>query len=276
MPVELPNSTTTEGRPDMRNSALASVLLIGTLASACSDNPIAMEPATLNPDGATMSVKAGETFSHVRITNPTVKSVSSTVGGARQMAATLYYSAGGTLPGAPYTQWRSMDACVASVTNASPSWGLVRGVKAGTTLIIAETWGKADTVAVTVTGTGNLDPTCADREWSWDYSDVSFTGTPATRYKVAAGEKMTRVVLFAGPKPDYTISAGKSVTLRSELWYSRGGKLNGRGFVTFSVTDGSVASISSTGVVTGRTSGRTKVIARLGTSHADTVPLYVR
>lgn len=105
---------------------------------------------------------------------------------------------------------------------------------------------------------------------------MSFTGTPATSYGVSAGEKLIRVVLFAGPKPDWTIDRGSTVTLRSEMWYDKGGKLNGRGYVTFSVTEGAVASVTNTGVVTGLASGRTKVIARLGASMADTVPLYVR
>jgi hypothetical protein len=194
------------------------------------------------------------------------------------MVAKLFYNLGGTLPGVPYGQWRSTDACVASVTNGPTSWGLVTGVAAGSALIIVEAFGKADTVAVTVTGSGNLNPNCAANEWSWNLSDLSFTGSPlkATKYGVAAGEKLVRVVLFAGPKPDYTIGVGGKVTLKSELWYDKGGKLAGKGFVTFSSSDPSVATITSNGVAKGIQPGRVKIIARLGSTFADTVPLYVR
>jgi hypothetical protein len=80
-------------------------------------------------------------------------------------------------------------------------------------------------------------------------------------------------VLLAPKSP---IAVGGKVTLRSELWYSKGGKLNGVNYVTFSTSDGSIATINSKGVAVGRKAGRVKVIARLGTTFADTVPLYVK
>jgi hypothetical protein len=257
----------------MRKHTLASVALLGTLVvTACTEAPL--EPSILEEAGPNLSVTTGETFSYIKITSPSSSTTSLTVGGSTQMAGTLFYSKGGTLPAVPYAQWRSTDPCVATVTNASPSWGLVKGMKSGTTRIIAEAWGKADTVTVTVTGTGDLSPGCADQQWVWDYKDVSFTGSPATKYHVASGERLRQVVLFAGPKPDYTIKRRARVTLTSELWYNKGGKLNGSGYVTFSTLDSSVATISSTGELRGRGVGRTKVIARLGTM-TDTVPIYV-
>jgi hypothetical protein len=260
----------------MRKATVAAVMVLGSaLVAGCSDSPLGLDEPGLVPSDPSLAVSVGETFSHIKITTPSVKSVSMTVGGSRQMAATLYYSAGGTLAGVPYAHWRSTDPCVATVTSASPSWGLVRGVKSGTTKIIADSWYKADTVTVTVTGTGDLDPGCALRQWVWDWKDVSFTGTPASSYSVASGEKLVQVVLFAGPKPDWTIARGSTVTLRSEMWYDRGGKRNGRGSVTFASFDHSVATISSRGVVTGHAAGRTKIVARLG-NLADTVPIFVR
>jgi hypothetical protein len=261
----------------MRNTTVASVVLLGSiLAVGCEQTPTGIQSPALAASDPALAVTSGETFSHILISQPSAKSLSLAVGASSQMASTLHYNRGGTLPSAPYAQWRSTDPCVATVTNASPSWGMVRGVKSGTTRIISEAWGKADTITVTVTGTGDLDPTCASRQWVWNSRDVSFTGSPASSYGVASGEKLRRVVLFAGPRPDYTLDAGGKVTLRSELWYDKGGKLNGRGYVVFSSTDESVATINSKGVVTARGSGRTKIIARLGTTLADTVPLYVR
>jgi hypothetical protein len=262
----------------MRHSILASVALLGTLGlAACEDNPMGVEqqPA-LAETGPSLAVSSGESFSYIKITNPSTATASLAPGGTLQMGGTLFYSAGGTLSSNPYAQWRSTDVCVATVTNAYPSWGLVKGLKSGTTKIIAEAWGKADTVTVTVSGTNYPSSSCYDAQWSWNYNDVSFTGTPSTSYGTAGGEALKKLVLFAGPKPDYTILVAGKVTLRSELWYSLGGKLNGKGYVTFSVTDGSVASITSGGVVTGLKPGRTKVIARLGSTYADTVPLYVK
>jgi hypothetical protein len=261
----------------MRRASVAAVAILGSvLVVGCQDNPVGMagdsELTASHPD---LTVSSGETYSHIEITTRSAEFVDLEVGGSMQMAATLHYSAGGTLRAVPYASWRSSDPCVASVTSAFPSWGLVRGVKEGTTRIIAEAWGRADTIVVAVTGTGDLDPSCEDREWSWDWEDVSFTGSPADGYSVAAGEKLTRVVLFAGPRPDWTIEQGSRVRLQSELWYDEGGKSNGRGFVTFSSMDHSVATVSARGVVTARGPGRTKIVARLG-QFSDEVPIFVR
>ena len=255
----------------MRRAILSSVAVLSSvLSAACSDSPTSVAP--LEVSGPSLGVTTGETFSHIALTDPAATSISLGVGATQQMAATLFYSQGGTLPSAPYGQWMSMDECVATVTNASPSWGLVKGVKAGTAKIIVSAWGKADTVSVSVTGTGDLDPTCAERQWQWDYSDVSFTGAPATSYAVGAGETLKQVVLFA---PKDTLAVGTKKTLRAEMWYSKGGKLNGKGYVGFSTTDGSIATINSSGVVLAKAAGRVKVIARLG-ALADTGPLYVK
>ena len=160
------------------------------------------------------------------------------------------------------------------MTTTSPSWGKVTGVKSGTTLLIATAFGKSDTVKVTVTGTGNLDSGCYTRLWTFNTNDVSFTGTPATSYSVRSGETLRKVVLFAPKTP---AKVGYTKKLISELWYSSGGKLNGVPYVTFTSTDGSVASIDyRSGIATGRKIGRTKIIVRMGTSMADTVPLYVQ
>lgn len=270
----------------MRKIRIASAIVLGSvLATACSESPVGVDQtggidtnAGLLPSGdPNMAISTGEVFSFITIDTPAADNMSLGLGSTYQMLATLHYSAGGFLSSAPYASWRSSDSCVATVTNASPSWGLVNGVATGTAKIIVEAWGKADTVTVSVGGSSPPTAACYDKEWTWDYSDVSFTGTPlsSTLYGVAAGEKLKKVVLFAGPKPDYTISVGLKTVLKSELWYDKGGKISGRGYVTFSVSDGSVASVNANGAVLGLRAGRTKVIARLG-SLADTVPLYVR
>ena len=256
----------------MRSRFLLPCALVGSsLLAACADNTTA--PSAEAP-AVNAAVRSGESFVRVGITNPSTTYYSMGVGAVKQMYATLYYSRGGTLPGVPYTAWMSVDPCIAKVTTSYPSWGKVTGVKSGTTRIISTAFGKADTVKVTVTGTGNLDPYCYTRLWTFNTSDVSFTGTPATSYSVKSGETLRKVVLFA---PKYPITVGKTIKLVSELWYSSGGKLNGVPYVTFTSTDGSVASIDyRTGYATGRKIGRTKIIVRMGTNMADTVPLYVK
>src|SRR5688500_12605009 len=123
----------------MRNTKLASVLVLGTsLLSGCADSPLAVEQTTLASTAPSLAVRTGETFVGISITNPSTRSISLALGGTTQMSGILKYSLGGTLPTAPYAKWRSNDTCVASVTSASPSWGLVKGLKSGTALIIAE------------------------------------------------------------------------------------------------------------------------------------------
>jgi hypothetical protein len=262
----------------MRNVTIASVVLLGSvLAAACNESPVSTDTTLLAGNQPSLGLSAGETFSSILITNPTTTTFALAPGGSKQMSATLKYSLGGTLAGVPYATWRSSDDCIATVTSASPSWGLVRGVASGTALIIAEAWGKADTVQVTVSGTAPLSQACLDAAWSWDYTDESFTEAPltGTQYKLAgpkAGEKLTQVVLFA---PKDSVPVAGTVQIASELRYDLGGKLNAKGYVVFSVLDGAVAKVGLTGKVTALAPGRTKVIARLG-EFADTVPVYVR
>jgi hypothetical protein len=258
----------------MRSRSLVpAMLVLVTAATACGD--AATAPNAIGPSATpSASVRTGETFRKIAITSPSVSALSLTTGTIKQMAGTLYYSLGGTLPSSPYAAWSSSDPCVATVTSAYPSWGKVTAVAPGTARIIASVWGKADTVTVTVTGTGTPSQACYDKLWYFNTSDVSFTGTPSTSYHVSAGETLKKVVLFA-PKDTLTVSELR--TLSSELWYSAGGKLNGVPYVNFTSTDAGVATVDfQKGVVTARAPGRTKLIVRLGTNMADTVPVFVK
>jgi hypothetical protein len=253
----------------MRPRYIVALATLGVF-TACNDATAPREPLRA-PSDLNASVRTGEKFTKIAITSPNVTATTMYVGAYKQMYATLYYSLGGTLAGVPYAQWSSVDPCIASVTSASPSWGRVKGVKAGKTKIIASAWGKADTITVTVSGTGNTDPNCYTRTWSFNTSDVSFTGTPATSYGVKTGETLKKLVLFA---PKYPMKVGGTLKLVSELWYSGGGKLNGVPYVNFSSTNGAVATVDyRSGYVSAKSVGRTKMIVRLGTNMADTVPL---
>ena len=251
------------------------VLAGGALLTACADTTTA--PEATRPAPASAAIRTGETFKYIAVTNPTTTTYSLAVGASKQMGATLYYSLGGTLSSVPYATWYSVDPCVASVTSASPSWGLVKGVTAGTTLIITTAWGKSDSVKVTVTGTGNTDLTCAARLWTFNWSDLSFTGTPLTSYTKwpATGATMTKLVTY-GWRDSLTV--GQARDIKSELFYTDGTRLNAETYgARYISTNGAVATVNSTtGLVTAVAKGRTKIIQALGSSKKDTIPVFVK
>jgi uncharacterized protein YjdB len=259
-----------------RRSSMA-VLAGGALLAACADSTTA--PEATSPAPVNAAIRTGETFKYIAITNPSTTTYAMTVGATKQMAGTLYYSLGGTLPSSPYATWYSVDPCVASVTSVSPSWGLVKGVKAGTTLIIATAFGKSDTVKVSVTGTGNLDLTCEARLWTFNWSDISFTGTPAPYYPYpkmpVAGATITKLVTFGWKD---TLTVGMTRDLKSELRYTDGARLNAESYgARYLSTNGAVATVNSmTGLVTAVGRGRTKIIQNLGSSKKDTIPVFVK
>ena len=257
----------------MRKRHLAPLaLLTGVLLSACADDVTAPTPAATEPTASADAYISGS-FTKIAITTPTTTYYSLGVGGVKQMYGRLYYSNGGYISSSPYASWSSVDPCIAKVTSAYPSWGKVTGIKSGTVYIIASAWGKADSVKVTVTGTGNLDSGCYTRWWTWNYNDPSFTASPATSYSVKSGETLRKLVTFA---PKSSIKVGYTYNLITEMWYSGGGKLNGEPYVTYSTQNGAVATIDAkTGVVKGRAVGKTKAFAKLG-SMADTVPIIIQ
>ena len=257
---------------------LAPIVIVGgALLTACSDVSTApMAEETVEPGAVNAAIRSGETYKYIAIKDPSTTTYSMAVGASKQMLATLYYSLGGTLSSNPYATWYSVDPCVATVTTASPSWGMVKGVKAGTTMIIATAWGKSDTVTVSVTGTGNLDLTCETRLWTFNWSDVSFTGTPQGTYTKmpTTGATISKVVTFGWKD---TLTVGQTRDLKGELWYTDGTKLNAESYgARYISTNGTVATVSSiSGLVTAVAKGRTKIIQTLG-SKADTVPVFVR
>jgi hypothetical protein len=245
-------------------------LAISLLASACADDVTAPTPAADAP--AVASPYISGSFQRIVITTPSTSYYSMGVGGVKQMYGRLYYTSG-SISSSPYASWSSVDPCVAKVSSVSPTWGKVTGIKSGTVYIIASAWGKADTVKVTVTGTGNLDSGCYTRWWTWNYNDASFTATPATSYSVKSGEVLKKLVTFA---PKSSIKVGYTYNLLTEMWYSGGGKLKGEPYVTYTTQNGLIATIDAkTGVVRGRAVGKTKAIAKLG-SMSDTVPIIIQ
>jgi uncharacterized protein YjdB len=178
----------------------------------------------------------------------------------------MRFHLGGTLTGNGWVSWASSDPCVATV-----KLGVVKAVAAGTALIIGQRGAFADTVKVTVTGGGNLDPSCATRYTVGGPNDES-NGTPLGRNTVTSGEKMTKLVLYA---PRGALRVGTAYQLASEMWYDRGGRYDGTKWLTFRSTNPTAASVASPGgLVTARGVGTTRVIATLG-QYADTVLVTV-
>lgn len=239
----------------MRTRALIPLALLGASVAACADST-APEPTPSTPQIASASVSTGETLSSVRITYPSGSSVTLGAGSSLQMRSMLYYSRGGTLNGVPYVQWSSSNPCVASVSSKYPSFGLVKGLRSGTTTIEARFAGKTDVVTVTVTGGSSSGCSVPTASAPGDPSN----GTPSTRYGVRAGEKLVRLVVF---NPKSAVRVGQTVRIATELWYSGGGKLNAQWYVRPYSTNNSVATMSGTNL-TGRSAGRAMVIAALG------------
>jgi len=256
----------------MRSRNFASIVLLGgAFLTACADSTTA--PKDEAPD-VNAAVRTGERLSRVVIRVPGSQTSSTSirlrVGESIQLSSMLYYSRGGSLKGTPYVQWGTQNGCIATVTNTQSSRGKIRGTKAGTVRIIAEFAGKADTVNVTVQGSGNADPNCERRRATANKNDES-NGTPARSYHVRAGEKLVKVVLF---KPRGEVKVGKSLTLVAEFWYNRGGKLLGNRYIGFSSLNTQVATVERGGKVTPRSAGTAKMAIRLG-QFADTVEFNV-
>ncbi len=94
--------------------------------------------------------------------NPSV-----TVGGSVQLTATARDSAGSALTGRT-TEWGSLDSSIATVSGT----GLVSGVAAGSTTIIATIESHADSVTVTVSSTSTgLTNECASPQPGWIWCD---------------------------------------------------------------------------------------------------------
>jgi len=256
----------------MRSRNLASIVLLGgAFLTACADSTTA--PQNEAPD-VNAAVRGGEKLSRVVIrvpsSQPSSTSIRLNVGQSVQLSSMLYYSRGGSLSGTPYVQWGKQDGCTAMVTNTRSSRGKINGVKAGTVRIIAEFAGKADTVNVTVRGSGNADPSCERRRAESNKNDAS-NGTPAKSYRVRAGERLSKVVLF---KPRGDVRVGRSMTLVAELWYNRGGRLLGNRYLGFTSLDTRVATVARGGKVTPRSAGTARMAVRLG-QFADTVEFKV-
>ena len=142
--------------------------------------------------------------------------------------------------GAPVARtftFTSSEPAVASVSNA----GLVRALTPGTALIISSTRDNDSTYADTVTIT------------------------------VGPENAVASVVLA----PDTTVFVGSTVSLRTTLRNAAGGSIGSARPRTFRSLDTTVATVSGTGVVTGRVPG-TVSVAVSSEGIADTVMLTVR
>ena len=187
----------------------------------------------------------------ITVTEPTVKiyfgdteksdiSLSSLWGFEIQLTAVV------TPEGSKVT-WSSEDTGVATVSET----GLVTGVRAGTTNVVATC--------------GTAKASCIIR--------VTET-PPATKAADAAAtpdpnDKTPRVVItcFGVPNSDFTISVGQSVDLNCTL-YNIDPSTNKE---TWTIADTAIATVNENGVVTGVKKGTTKVICAVGDVKCETI-----
>lgn len=145
------------------------------------------------------------------------------VGASKSFVAVATDANGNTLTGRPI-KWTSADATIATVSTA----GLVTGVGAGTTNISATAEGKTGVAQVVVTATTPPPPIPV----------ASVAVTPGTQ----------------------SLNIGGTVTLSATVRDSSGGALSGRA-ITWSTGDPTVATVSSTGVVTAKAPGAVAITA---------------
>lgn len=172
------------------------------------------------------------------VASVTVTPTSATVesGKTVQLTATLRDASGNQLTGRSVT-WTSLNTSAATVS----STGLVSGVAAGTASVYAASEGKSDTATITVVTAPPPPPVPV----------ASVTVTPATA----------------------SIETTKTVQLSATLRDANGGTLTGRS-VTWTSLNAGVATVSSSGLVTGVTAGSANVYA-LSEGKSDTAAITV-
>jgi trimeric autotransporter adhesin len=153
------------------------------------------------------------------------------VGASKAFNAVVTDASGNTLTSRPIT-WASANKSIATVSTA----GLVTGVGAGTTNITATAENKTGTAQVVVTAT-----------------------TPPPPIPVAS------VAVNPGTA---SLNIGGTVTLSATPRDANGAALSGRS-VTWSTSDGNIATVSTTGVVTAKAPGSATITATSEGQHGD-------
>ena len=154
-----------------------------------------------------------------------------------QLTATLRDASGNALTGRPVS-WTSLNTAIATVSTN----GLVTGVAAGTANVYAASEGKSDTASITVVAPPPPPPPAPV---------ASVTVTPSSA----------------------SIESTKTVQLSAVLRDASGAVLSGRS-ISWTSLNPNVATVSSTGLVTGVTAGSANVFA-LSEGKSDTSAITV-
>ena len=309
------------------------VCAISTLLSACSDvtdgltgadggNPVA--ESTFNRGG--LPGGGGGKTNKTTVTSLTLTPSTFTLGVGQQttLTAVARNRMGQTVDGV-VPSWSSSDPAVASV-----SAGTVKGVTAGSALIVATANGVSDTTTATISSTAlpvvavEISPdtanvivgqsltltatpiaadstTVAGQSTTWSSSNtaiatVSSTGSVkgvaagnASVMAVSGGVSSTATITVS-PAPAVpvasvtvtpttaSITVGHTAQLSATTLDSSGATLSGRS-MTWATSDGSIATVSATGLVTGVGAGTATVTAtsegQVGTATVTVAPSTV-
>ncbi len=189
-------------------------------------------------DTAAVNVSAAVTPPSPVATHITVapKTASILVGGATQLTATVYDQNNQVMTFAAVS-WSSLNSGIATVSNS----GLVTGVAAGTARILASAGaGITDTAVITVSAPAPVTPT-------------------PTRLVVSP--KTTSVLVGSAVQITATVYDQNGVTMSAP--------------VTWSSLATSVASVSSSGLVTGVAAGTARIVASAGGTAQDTATVTI-
>jgi hypothetical protein len=136
-----------------RIHASATLVLLGLSIAACDDK---VSAPTSGPNDADLrAARSGAKLERVVITttDTTLRK-----GQSARMTARLEYSDGGTLVTRRHVEWRSLDTTTVKVFNRDR----VLGRKDGSTRVIAEAGGKADTIRMYVSSAAESDSSATD------------------------------------------------------------------------------------------------------------------
>ncbi|HET9985615.1 MAG TPA: Ig-like domain-containing protein [Longimicrobiales bacterium] len=203
---------------------LTSALLSLTTLIGCGDQ----NPLTEAGGDPTDAARGGWRYT-VSAVSVTPTSFSVAVGATSQLKAAATNKNGDPVT-ATFT-WRSADTTIAQVD----AKGVVTGRKAGSTKITAASGGKTATAAATVTASGTGDT----------------TSTPAPAATVAS---------VALTPATASIATGATVQLQAAAKDSAGKTLTGKTF-SWTTSNGAIAGVSSTGLVTGVAAGTATITA---------------
>jgi uncharacterized protein YjdB len=165
-----------------------------------------------------------------------------TLSGQLPLQAQVQDGSGAIVPGATVT-WTVQDPRIVSI---SPE-GVVTALAVGTSQVAANALGKSGIATITVTPAAQAAPPAAP--------------PPASSPPASSGSTVATVTITA---PSSKVKAGSTLQLTATAMDNKGNKVPNQSFI-WSSSDGNTATVSASGVVTGKRKGKVTITAQ--TSH---------